>query len=287
VTLVSGAASVVLEAGQTCDPGPYLREKKAKKYLGLQDALAVVAAGRALEASGLTLEPERTGLYLAVGYIPALERDFLPVLEGSLDAEGRFSLERFAAEGYLRAHPLLAFRCLPNMPAYHVASSFGIEGPYSVLYPGAGELYLALEEATSALERGDIDVALVVGVAHQRNFLVEHHMLRLVPPVPPSLLRDAAAAFVLERDGKPRGRAARLRLESLDVAYETHDCLSTVPAAGATITRDGERTILQGDVGPADPLVAVEDAIGAGATLVEHELFARNGVRAVSRWRAL
>ncbi len=289
MTLVTAMASVVLEPGQTCDPSQYLREKKAKKFLGLQDALAVVAVGRALEASGLlgTLPAERTGLYLAVGYIPAVERDFLPVLEGSLDEKAQFSLERFAADGYTRAHPLLAFRCLPNMPAYHVAASFGIEGPYSVLYPSAGELYLALDEACSALGRGDIDVAVVVGVAHQRNFLVEHHFQRLVPPVPAARLRDGAAAFVLEREARPGRGPARARLQALDVNYEPFDCLEIVPSHGDELEVEGVRRQADLDIGPASPLVAVQGALAAGAGRVVHRLASRDGIRATSEWCAL
>jgi len=289
MTLVTAMASVVLEPGQTCDPSRYLREKKAKKFLGLQDALAVVAAGQALEAAGLwgTLPAERTGLYVAVGYIPAALRDFLPVLEGSLDAEGRFSLERFAADGYMRAHPLLAFRCLPNMPAYHVAVSFGIEGPYSVLYPSAGELYLALDEACSALARGEIDVAVVVGVAHQRNFLVEHHFQRVVPPVPVERLRDGGAAFVLERDARPGLGPVRARLQALDVRYEPFDCLELVPSHAEELEIEGARHPVDLEIGPASPLVAVQGALAAGGGRVVHRLASRDGIRATSEWWAL
>ncbi len=274
MTAVLGMAAVVLDGEAACDPGPYLKEKKAKKYLGLQDALAVVAAGRALADAGLPAPPpERTGLYLAVGYIPFVERDVLPVLDGSLDAAGRFSLARFAAEGYTRAHPLLAFRCLPNMPAYHVAASFGIEGPYAVLYPSAGELYLALQQAHEALHAGEVDVAVVVGVAHQRNFLVEHHMGRLDPPVPRRALRDAAAAFVLGRAGGP----ARAELVALEVGYEPFDPLATCPGAAPEAE----------ELGPAAPLVAVHRALSGGAATFEHALRGRDGVVARSAWRAL
>ena len=38
-----------------------------------------------------------------------------------------------------------------------------------VNYPGPGQFYLALEAAAAALADGTIDVALVGGVAHQRN----------------------------------------------------------------------------------------------------------------------
>jgi hypothetical protein len=287
VTLVGVIETVVLEPGQTCDPTPFLREKKARKYLGTQDALAVVSTGLALARSGVALPPERTGLFLAVGYIPFLEKDVAPVLEGSLASDGSFSLERFAAEGYLRAHPLLAFRCLPNMPAYHVASSFDVQGPYAVLYPSAGQLYLALEEARRSLEEGRVDVALVVGVAHQSNLLVEHHMSRIDPPVPASELRDAAATLVLCRsdDASRLGLRADLALESLEVGYVPFDPLrdatpreeSTEPAGAAASV----------ELGPASPLVSVASALRSGAARVVHRLRSRDGVRATSTWKGV
>lgn len=286
--VATGIHDVVLDAGEPCDPTPYLRERKARKYLGLQDALAVVAAGRAIERAGLAgrLPGARTGLYLAVGYIPFLEKDVLPVLEGSLDAEGRFSLPRFAADGYTRAHPLLAFRCLPNMPAYHVAASFAIEGPYMVVYPSAGELYLALEEAAYALEAGDVDVALVLGVAHQRNFLVEHHMGRVEPPVPAGALRDVAAAVVLETRASASGRGARAlaELAEIRVAYAPFDPVRETPRASERCSAAEGGAGLE--LGPAAPLVALSRALAAGRSEVVHEVEGRDGIRARGVWRA-
>ncbi|WP_437581433.1 beta-ketoacyl synthase N-terminal-like domain-containing protein [Sorangium sp. So ce887] len=299
MTLVTGLASVVLSPGDACDPSPFLREKKSRKYLGLQDALAVVSAGRALAAAGLaaSLPGERTGLYLAVGYIPFLERDIAPVLEGSLDERGDFSPARFGAEGYTRAHPLLAFRCLPNMPAYHVAASFGVEGPYAVLYPSAGQLYLALEEAVQALDRGEIDVALVVGVAHQRNYLVEHHMRRIDDPVPQDRLFDASATVILERGAHAAGRGARAlgELASVTVAYAPFDPLSRAPAKREAVAvaspaqadggGGGDAALDAGaELGPASPLVALARGWERGAVELVHRLEGRDGITAESRW---
>jgi 3-oxoacyl-(acyl-carrier-protein) synthase len=226
--------------GAGCDPTPFLKVKKSRKFMGLQDDLAVACAGRALAAAGLSGKPlgERAGLYLAVGYIPFQEADFGPVLDASTE-DGRFSMRRFAEEGYQRAHPLLTFKCLPNMPAYHVSFNFDLQGPYLVTYPGAGQLYTALEEAVFALREGRIDVALVGGVAHQRNFLVEHHFRRIEPPVPAERLVDAGAMMVLETEEKARARGAVIqgRMTALSVEYRWMDIgfpVQTVLAPGAT-----------------------------------------------------
>jgi hypothetical protein len=222
----------------------------------------VVSAGHALVQAGVEGDlGERTGLYVSVGYIPFELRDIDPVLERSLE-DGRFSMQRFSEGGYQRAHPLLAFRCLPNMPAYHIAANFGIEGPYHVSYPSGGQLYLALEQAVEALEHGAIDRALVCGVAHQKNFLVEHHHRRI--GVSPEMLRDAAGTAVLERD--PGEHVARL--EELSIGYETFDPLGQVPGRHEPL-------------GPGALWFGLSASVGAPFT---HELRSRDGIIARSRW---
>lgn len=270
--VVTGIGKVVGARGARLDVAGYLREPKARKYLGRQDELAVISAGQALAHAGVEGRElgERTGLYVAVGYIPFESRDIEPVLERSL-VEGRFSMARFADGGYQRAHPLLAFRCLPNMPAYHVAANFGIEGPYHVAYPSGGQLYLALEQALAALRDRRVDRALVCGVAHQQNFLVEHHHRRI--GVDPARLRDAGATAMLEREGDARARGAevRARLAHLEIRYRPFDPLAEVPG-----NDDGGV-----ELGPASLWIALAAALGRPFT---HELAGRDGVVATSRW---
>jgi hypothetical protein len=229
--VVTGLGHVVVGPGDApCDPMPYLKVKKLRKYMGVQDDLAVVAAAKALESAGLLARSaseglgEGTGLYLAVGYIPFEQSDLDPLLAASLDADGNFSMEAFSTAGFRAVNGLLTFRCLPNMPAYHVSANFDIQGPYFVTYPGPGQFYIALEEALIALEEGSIDVALVGGVAHQRNFLVESHFARIDQPIPPERLLDAAGFLVLEntRHATRRGAAKRGRRELRSGFYVAH-----------------------------------------------------------------
>jgi hypothetical protein len=208
------------------------------------------------------MDPERTGLYLAVGYIPFDERDIRPVLEASVEEHPSpgpsghrlaFSMRRFAGGGYQKAHPLLTFRCLPNMPAYHVSANFDVQGPYVVTYPSAGQFALALEEACVALARGSVDVALVGGVAHQRNFLVEHHFARIVPSIRREALQDSAAFLVLETEASSdaRGAHVRGRLDELDIRYRAPDLHRPLTAHEERFEVDG---VAQPDVrhfGPA------------------------------------
>ncbi|MDB4986661.1 MAG: hypothetical protein JWN04_1839 [Myxococcaceae bacterium] len=288
--VVTGAGHVVLEPGalSAADPTRFLRERKTRKFMGLQDELAVVAAGLALEQAGLAFPlGERTGLYLAVGYIPFERRDAEPVLEGSLDAGQHFDMQRFADDGYQRAHPLLTFRCLPNMPAYHVSANFGIEGPYLVTYPGPGQAYLALEEACAALEAGVVEVALCGGAAQQRNFLVEHHFARLLPPLAAELLRDASGFLVLEREASARARGAPVLvvLERCAVRYAAFDPRLEQPSAREL--HNGQPCTLE--LGTAAMAVCVSTRIrrsdGGGFSLL-HQHSTRDGYFCESQWRS-
>jgi hypothetical protein len=230
--IVTGCGHVLVEDAP-CDPAPYLKAPKLRKYMGVQDDLAVVAAGRAIESAGLRdVPPERIGLYLAVGYIPFEQSDLEPLLAASLE-DGRISMERFSTAGFRAVNGLLTFRCLPNMPAFHISVNCNIQGPYFVTYPGPAQFYLALEEAVHALLEGTIDAALVGGVAHQRNFLVAYHFSRLDVPIAFDDLRDAAGCLVLERASHAQARGAPLRRppQIFAVDYQPHQ-----PLAGAAPT---------------------------------------------------
>ncbi len=251
VVLTAAHALTLDKSQKTIDPVSFLKVRKTRKYMGTQDDMAVVCVGRALLeaklslAAGGSVDPDRVGLYAAIGFIPFERSDIAPVLAASLTL-GAFDVRRFSKEGYTKAHPLLTFRCLPNMPAYHVSANFGITGPYLVTYPGEGQAFLALEEAMLALQDGSIDVAVVFATAHQRNFLVEHHHARLDHPVEASHLRDAACALVLERadSARTRGVKSLARLTELDVRYEPTDPLENelIPTSTSTTTTSTSTT---------------------------------------------
>ncbi|MFO0734880.1 MAG: beta-ketoacyl synthase N-terminal-like domain-containing protein [Labilithrix sp.] len=269
---LTGAGSILLGEGEACDPTPFLRTRKSRKFMGLQDELAVVAAGRALASAGLAAADlgERAGLFLAVGYIPFLEEDIAPVLAASMNDEGdRFDVRRFGAGGFQKAHPLLTFRCLPNMPAYHVSACFDVQGPYFVTYPGGSEFYSALDEARYALESGLVDIALAGAVAAQSNFLVQHHFSRIEPPQP--RLHDVAAMLVLERAPSPRAKG---KLEELAISY--------VPPSLETYASPGRPA---SSFGPAALPHSLSELLANGRVAeMDDELVARDGVRATSRW---
>jgi hypothetical protein len=169
------------------------------------------------------------------------------------------------------------------MPAYHVSACFDVQGEYFVTYPGPGQFYAALEEAVDALVAGRISIALVGAVADQTNFLVSHHYGRLRPPVSASDLRNGAGFLVLERAdvNAARGGCARARLLDFNLGYTPHDPFAT--------ELDWSENFIgcpkpDGHFGAASvPIVLAAAQKGC----IRHELQARDGISAWSRWEVL
>jgi hypothetical protein len=250
--------------------------------MGNQDHLAVRAAGRALESAALnsTALGAKAGLFLAVGFIPFERADIEALIEGSLEEDGRISHRRFGLQGFSAVNPLLTFRCLPNMPAYHISANFDVQGDYFVSYPGPGQFYLALLEAIEALNAGRIQIALVGAVVDQTNFLVSHHFQRLRPQVPAAALRDGAAFLILEpaTANDARKGPIRARLRSLRTSYQSHDPFETELA---------HKEIFEGCPEPEGLFGAASLPVvlaSVGSAQVRHELHARDGISAHSSW---
>ncbi|MGE0489222.1 MAG: beta-ketoacyl synthase N-terminal-like domain-containing protein [Vulcanimicrobiota bacterium] len=189
---------------------PWLRSRKMLKFMGKQDRLAVAAACQA--AAQADLDPgalEQAGLYLVSGHIPFEKDDMLPLAEHSTE-QGVFSMERFSSDGLDQVNPLLTFRCLPNMPIFHVSLNLGIRGPSMTSFPGLGQFYQVLEQALWALQEGQIELAIVGAVADQNNFLVDYHRQRRSHPP-----GQDVAGFLCLRKGP--GLA---RLHEFSIAYD-------------------------------------------------------------------
>lgn len=205
-----------------CRPVEFLRIRKTLKFMSKQDRLAVSAAGKAITQADDRPENLETGcgVFMAVGYIPFRLVDAAEFCEAAIE-NGEFSMRKFSTEGFDRINPLLAFSCLPNMPAHHVSANFDLRGEYFVTYPGTPQFCLALEEAIACIAEGRAQSAIVGGVADQSNFLVQNHYKKSRPN---EIVHAAdAAAFVFiepEWRAKQRNAPVLARLDGLDMAYE-------------------------------------------------------------------
>lgn len=210
-----------LQLTHDCDPTGYLQVPKTIKYMSKQDRLAVNASGKALEGAGYDLEKlnDRCGLFMTVGYIP-FKREEAERISGFSQDQDQFSMLKFSTDAYDSINPLLAFACLPNMPAYHLSANFNIQGEYFLTYPGAVQFYQVLSEAVQRLQNGDLKQAIVGGVSDQCNFLVENHFQKFHAG-DERRLSDAAAFMILESVTPASGasRRDRIKLVSLDTRY--------------------------------------------------------------------
>lgn len=272
------------------DPRPLLRERKMRKFMGAQDRLALAAASAACRGAGLVRDSAElgpaAGLFLTVGWLPFEREDIDVLCEASCDALGSFDLPRFLRESYESINPLLTFRCLSNMPAYHASTNLGIQGPYVTSYAGTGQLYAALEEALWALAgespAGTVERALWGGVAYQRNFLVEQHLARIPRAEPQRPTGDGAGVLVLEREASAAARGAPVlaRLRACEQRYAPRDP-HLAPASAREVFRGAEVP----DLGVASLPCALAQALALGGPgLVEHEAETHDGYRLASAW---
>jgi hypothetical protein len=285
---VTGVGACDLAPGQRgdLDCSDYLKSRKTRKFMGKQDELAVIAAGEALAEAKLPQDAlrSRTGIYLAVGYIPLEHADIEPLAKHSI-RDGRFSMEAFSTDGIEQVNPLLTFRCLPNMLIFHVSLNFCIQGPYFVTYPGVGQFYLALERAVADLELGLIDYALLGGTADQNNFLVQWHFSRLQPRRDWTL-HDAAGFLCLEKRSAAVARSAAVRIElaSWTVDYSPRNAQDN----GSDYHESAEPGSRESTAhrGPASLAVTLAQCARQAYTGdFAHRVSTFEGLQAASRWR--
>ena len=261
-----GTGSIVVAQDSEIDVLPWLKYRKMKKFMGKQDELAVIACGLAARNAQLSEEDLRTktGLYLCVGFIPFERQEIETIARNSSD-NATFSMDLFSTKGFDEVNPLLTFRCLPNMPIFHVSLNLNIQGPYFITYPGAAQFYLALEQACIALEQKEIDFALVGGVADQNNFLVQHHYNRT--GIRTRATPDAAGFLCLERNGTDHA------LLGLRTKYQ--------PCKTEQIERWTDADV-QEHLGAASLAVLLDQSQKAGN--VRHYLESVDGMQAESFW---
>lgn len=197
-----------------------LKDKKSFKFFSKQDALALVAAHRAWTQAAIDdpAYPDSTGIYFCSGILPFDLTPMEKAIDLSLEG-GAFSYEKFSTAGYESMNPLLTFKCLPNMPLFHISANLGITGRYYMTYPGVPEWFTAFSRAMDDLEEGNITYAIVGAVADQRNHLVRHHVRRINPGLVDKLV-DSASVLVLTRGVVPQARALVRRVQSHYVPFD-------------------------------------------------------------------
>ena len=181
----------------------FLLNKKDRKLMSKQDKLALISATTAwnqfTKKQNLDMKfiADQVGIYFCVGILPFEDKPLEKIAQNSQEA-GKFNTKKFSNDCYNSMNPLLTFKCLPNMPLFHISYNLGITGPYVMTYPGHQDLFESIERAVDELQDGQIDYAIVGASCDQKNILVEHHHERCQKDLS-KLTVDCSSTIILSK----------------------------------------------------------------------------------------
>lgn len=137
------------------------------KYQGRHTHFAIGAGKKAMADSGLRtdkMDPTRFGVYTGSGEGQQDFNRFTKMMVAGLSADGQgLDLARFTQAGLELLNPLAELEQEPNMPAGHLASLFGAEGPNVNCLTACAASSQAIGEAVEIIRRGEADVMLSGG----------------------------------------------------------------------------------------------------------------------------
>jgi 3-oxoacyl-[acyl-carrier-protein] synthase II len=125
------------------------------------------AARQAVRASGILdsgIDPERLGVYLGSGEGNQDFESFARMMAAGLEGD-QLDVARFIQAGLSMLQPMAELEQEPSLPAGHVASMFGAEGPNVNCLTACAASSQAIGEATEIIRRGDAD-AMIAGGTH-------------------------------------------------------------------------------------------------------------------------
>jgi 3-oxoacyl-[acyl-carrier-protein] synthase II len=135
------------------------------KYQGRHTHFAVGAAKKAIADSGIEpsrIDPTRFGVYTGSGEGQQDFQSFTQMMVAALEGD-QLDLARFTKTGLEILHPISELEQEPNMPAGHLASLFGAQGPNVNCLTACAASSQAIGEATEIIRRGEADVMLSGG----------------------------------------------------------------------------------------------------------------------------
>jgi len=142
-------------------------DPKQWEYQGRHTRFAVGAAKKAVAASGVLdapLDPLRFGIYTGSGEGQQDFERFTQMMVAAMhDGAAELDMAAFTRKGLEILHPIAELEQEPNMPAAHLASLFGAEGPNVNCLTACAASSQAIGEAAEIIRRGEADVMLSGG----------------------------------------------------------------------------------------------------------------------------
>lgn len=148
-----------------CAPETRKRLRKSLKLMNRETQLGVAAGQQALADSGLSSavpDPLRTGVCFGAGNVSVMPEDFVEGIEACQGVAG-FEFRRWGECGIPQVEPLWILKCLPNMPACHLAICNDLQGPNNSITQREAAANLALAEAAQLILDDEADVMLTGG----------------------------------------------------------------------------------------------------------------------------
>jgi len=136
------------------------------EHQGRHTHFAIGAAKKAMADAGVEvgkLDPTRFGVYTGSGEGQQDFGRFTTMMVAALQEDEGIDLAAFTRAGLETLHPVAELEQEPNMPAGHLASLFGAEGPNMNCLTACAASSQAVGEAVEIIRRGEADVMLSGG----------------------------------------------------------------------------------------------------------------------------
>jgi 3-oxoacyl-[acyl-carrier-protein] synthase II len=152
ITMLDATSWPCQVAGELKDfyPNKFISRKKIR-YMSQTSQLAVIAAGQALEDSGLVLvqeDQDRIGVFIGTA-------------AGSCVEETEQAILRLREKK--RPSPFKAVEVWPNLPAYHIAEIYQVRGYNGTICTACAASTQAIGEAAEIIRRGEAQVMITGG----------------------------------------------------------------------------------------------------------------------------
>ena len=155
-------------AGKITDFGdlPDARRKfirKSLKLMNRETQMGVAAGQQALSDSGAHehYDPDQFGVCFGADNVSIMPDDFQRGIQACTSKDGSFEMNRWGAKGIDEVAPLWILKCLPNMPACHLAIINDLRGPSNTITQRDVSANLAIAAACRSIRAGDANAVLV------------------------------------------------------------------------------------------------------------------------------
>ena len=145
------------------DPSEFIKQRKSLKVMSREIQLAVAASILAVQDSAIRLEETdrtRFGISLGTGIINNDLDEMGAGIKTAIGEDGKFSMDKFGAEGIRALFPLWFLKYLPNMPACHISIAHGLQGPSNTITTSSTAGVQAIGEAFKVIQRSDADLMI-------------------------------------------------------------------------------------------------------------------------------